>query len=108
MRYGVDALSQKLVEVRLVDKISPAFELRNPGVPAVARSFQLSIIAWISNEHARVSLPGMSAGHRVPLAYFGYNFAWSLLTKGAIAGIDKRRCAGEALQTHSPPARPCP
>jgi hypothetical protein len=26
----------------LVDKISPAFELRNSGVPAVARSFQLS------------------------------------------------------------------
>jgi hypothetical protein len=25
----------------LVDKISPAFELRNSGVPAVARSFQL-------------------------------------------------------------------
>jgi hypothetical protein len=43
----------------------------------------------------------MSAGHRVPLAYFGCNFAWSLLTKGAIAGIGKRRCA-EALQTLSP------
>jgi hypothetical protein len=26
----------------LVDKISPAFELRNSGVPAVVRSFQLS------------------------------------------------------------------
>jgi hypothetical protein len=27
----------------LVDKISPAFELRNSGVPAVVRSFQLSL-----------------------------------------------------------------
>jgi hypothetical protein len=27
----------------LVDKISPAFELRNSGVPAVSRSFQLSL-----------------------------------------------------------------
>jgi hypothetical protein len=40
----------------LFDKISPAFELRNSGVSAVARSFQLSSIAWILNEQARVFL----------------------------------------------------
>jgi hypothetical protein len=48
----------------LVDKISPAFELRNPGVPAVARSFQLSSTAWILNEQARVFL-----GCRLVTAY---------------------------------------
>jgi hypothetical protein len=30
----------------LVDKISPAFELRNSGVPVVARSFQLSCMKF--------------------------------------------------------------
>jgi hypothetical protein len=40
----------------LVDKISPAFELRNAGVSAVARSLQLPIIAWILNEQGRVFL----------------------------------------------------
>jgi hypothetical protein len=38
-----DVCKKKLgVYWELVDKISPAFELRNSGVPAVVRSFQLS------------------------------------------------------------------
>jgi hypothetical protein len=49
-----------------VDKISPAFELRNSGVPAVARSFQLSLLPWVLTSGAQVFLG--SAGHRVPLA----------------------------------------
>jgi hypothetical protein len=48
----------------LVDKISPAFELSNSGVPAVVRSFQLSSTAWILNEQARVFL-----GCRLVTAY---------------------------------------
>jgi hypothetical protein len=66
MRYGVDThrmcgICKKKLGVYwgLVDKISPAFEqLRNSGVSvsAVARSFQLSSIAWILNEQARVFL----------------------------------------------------
>jgi hypothetical protein len=42
----------------LVDKTSPAFELRNSDVPAVVRghAFQLSNTAWILKEHARVFL----------------------------------------------------
>jgi hypothetical protein len=42
MRYGVDAVPHVcdvcfvLFYLELVDKISPAFELRNSGVPAVA------------------------------------------------------------------------
>jgi hypothetical protein len=87
----------------LVDKISPAFELRNSGVPAVVRSFQLSNIAWVLNEQA----PGTSAGHRVPLAYFDCNFDWPLLTKGVIAGIDNRRCARGTADRVSP-ASPLP
>jgi hypothetical protein len=35
MRYGVDALPH--VQCSLVDKISPAFELRNSGVAASSR-----------------------------------------------------------------------
>jgi hypothetical protein len=72
MRYGIDTLPhvqymyKKKVGVYwgLVDKISPAFELRNPGVPAVVRSSQLRSIAWISNEQARVLL-----GRRLVTAY---------------------------------------
>jgi hypothetical protein len=67
MRYGVDTLphvrcsyvkKEKCgVYWELVDKISPAFELRNSGVSAVARSpFQLPGIAWVLNEQARVFL----------------------------------------------------
>jgi hypothetical protein len=41
------------------------------------------------------------AGSASSLAYFGCNFAWSLLPKGVIAEIDNRRCV-EALQTASP------
>ena len=48
----------------LVDKISPAFELRNSGVSAVVRSSQLPITAWILNEQARVFL-----GCRLVTAY---------------------------------------
>jgi hypothetical protein len=51
----------------LFDKISPAFELRNSGVPAVARSFQLSIYHRLDVKRASSSVPGMSAGHCVPL-----------------------------------------
>jgi hypothetical protein len=47
----------------LVDKISPAFELRNSGVSAVARSFQLPSTAWILNEQARVFV-GFVGGER--------------------------------------------
>jgi hypothetical protein len=31
---------------------SPPFELRNSGVPAVARSFQLPISAWVLNSYS--------------------------------------------------------
>jgi hypothetical protein len=63
MRYGVDTLPHVRCVLKktwsvlgLVDKISPAFELRNSGVSAVVRSFQLSISAWVLNEQARVFL----------------------------------------------------
>jgi hypothetical protein len=55
MRYGVDTLPQKKklgVHWGLVDKISPAFELRNSGVPAaVARSSRLSV-PWVLTERS--------------------------------------------------------
>jgi hypothetical protein len=54
MRYGVDTLPHvRCMYIKklgicwgLVDKISPAFELRNSGVPAVVRSFQLSCMKF--------------------------------------------------------------
>jgi hypothetical protein len=56
-----DVCKKSLEFVRvLVDKISPAFELRNSGVPAVARSFQLPVSAWILNEQAHS--PSLYAG----------------------------------------------
>jgi hypothetical protein len=75
----------------LVNKVSPAFELRNSGVPAVVRSFQLPIIAWVLNEHARVFL-----GCRLVTAYHWNTSAATspgLYFKGIIAGINSRRCA---------------
>ena len=49
----------------LVDKISPAFELRNSGVPAVVRSFQLS--ASTLRRPIKSASISSQAGHRVPL-----------------------------------------
>ena len=74
MRYGVDALphvrciyKQAWSVLGLVDKISPAFELRNSGVPAVARSSQLSASAL--RRPIKSASISSQAGHRVPLAY---------------------------------------
>jgi hypothetical protein len=76
MRYGVDALphacamyvTKKLgVCWGLVDKISPAFELRNSGVSAVARPFQLPASAL--RRPIKSASISSQAGHRVPLAY---------------------------------------
>jgi hypothetical protein len=49
----------------LVDKISPAFELRNSGVPAVARSFQLSN-STLQRPIKSLRVYIKSAGHCVP------------------------------------------
>jgi hypothetical protein len=45
MPYRMCDVCKKSLEFigELVDKISPAFELRNPGAPAVVRSFQLRV-----------------------------------------------------------------
>ena len=51
----------------LVDKISPAFELRNSGVPAVVRSSQLP--APTLRRPIKSAPISSQAGHRVPLAY---------------------------------------
>ena len=73
-----DVCKKKLgVRWRLVDKISPAFELSNSGVPEVARSFQLSSIAWVLNEQARVFL-----GCRPVTAYHHANASQSGEYKG--------------------------
>jgi hypothetical protein len=90
----------------LVDKKSnsTAFELRNclgctgsrQVIPATLYEVSAAKSASISSQ----------AGHRIPLAYFGCNFAWSLLPKGVIAGTGKHRCT-EALQT-LPPGSPLP
>ena len=87
MRYRMyDVCIKNYLEFigRLVDKISPAFELRNSGVSAVARSFQLSL----STPRRQIKFASTLVK---PVT--AYHFAWSLLTKGAIAGIDSRRCA---------------
>jgi hypothetical protein len=57
MRYGV-AISYRMCDIcekklgvqsvlGFVDKMSPAFELRNSDVPAVARSFQLPAMKFV-------------------------------------------------------------
>jgi hypothetical protein len=93
MRYGADALphvrffffSKRGVYWGLVDKKT------REAIPAALYE-------------ARRTSPRLYQIKQVTaytLAYYGCNFAWSLLTKGVIAGIGKRRCA-EALQTPSP------
>jgi hypothetical protein len=74
----------------LVDKISPAFELRNSGVPAVViRSFQLRVV---DRGHIRDRQASLCRGT-----------ADTLPRLAGSASVDvPRHCR------HSPPARPCP
>jgi hypothetical protein len=68
----------------LVDKISPAFELRNSGVPAVVRSFQLSLstlrisgsadqlsprLRWSSRSPRTTDMPLCCSSWAVPSLY---------------------------------------
>jgi hypothetical protein len=76
----------------LVDKISPAFELRNPGVPAVGRQVRIPASLYEVSTDKPASISNQ-AGHRAPLTYLcvappGQYPAYTLyLPKTALAAL---------------------
>jgi hypothetical protein len=101
MRYGVDALPHvrymyKKAELGVCLLRARRQNLSRLRVEKLGCAGSRQVIPAVYHEFSTGTPVSMSCrlpGHRVPLAYSGCNFAWSLLTKGVIAGIGKRRCA---------------